>query len=97
MPAWAPLFSQIIWDQDLGPIRLYNLARYLESKTVEVISKENGMSSTWVFAAYGCAVVWHSPFSPSFMHVPGTARAQQRSGFGRGADADTGRMEQSAS
>ncbi len=31
MPVWGPIFSQIAWDQDLGQIRVYNLARYLES------------------------------------------------------------------
>lgn len=30
MPVWGPVFSQIAWDQDLGRIRIYNLARYLE-------------------------------------------------------------------
>jgi mono/diheme cytochrome c family protein len=31
MPVWGPIFSQIAWDQDLGKIRTYNLAKYLES------------------------------------------------------------------
>jgi len=30
MPLWGPIFSQIAWDQDLGRIRVYNLAKYLE-------------------------------------------------------------------
>jgi len=30
MPVWGPVFSQIAWDQDLGRIRVYNLAKYLE-------------------------------------------------------------------
>lgn len=30
MPVWGPIFSQIAWDQDLGQIRVYNLAQYLE-------------------------------------------------------------------
>ncbi len=30
MPVWGPVFSQIAWDQDLGRIRIYNLAKYLE-------------------------------------------------------------------
>lgn len=30
MPVWGPVFSQIEWDRDLGPVRLRNLARYLE-------------------------------------------------------------------
>ena len=32
MPVWGPIFSQIVWDQDLGQIRVYNLARYIEQK-----------------------------------------------------------------
>lgn len=31
MPVWGPIFSQIAWDQDLGRIRVYNLAKYLET------------------------------------------------------------------
>lgn len=31
MPIWGPVFSQIEWDQDLGRIRIYNLAKHLES------------------------------------------------------------------
>lgn len=31
MPIWGPIFSQIAWDQDLGRVRIYNLAKYLES------------------------------------------------------------------
>jgi mono/diheme cytochrome c family protein len=31
MPVWGPVFSQIAWDQDLGRVRVDNLARYLES------------------------------------------------------------------
>lgn len=31
MPIWGPVFSQIEWDQDLGRIRIYNLAKYLET------------------------------------------------------------------
>jgi hypothetical protein len=30
MPLWGSIFSQIAWDQDLGRVRIYNLARYLE-------------------------------------------------------------------
>ena len=30
MPVWGPIFSQIAWDQDLGRIRTFNLAKYLE-------------------------------------------------------------------
>lgn len=31
MPIWGPIFSQIAWDQDLGRVRVANLARYIES------------------------------------------------------------------
>lgn len=31
MPVWGPVFSQIDRDQDLGRVRIDNLARYLES------------------------------------------------------------------
>jgi mono/diheme cytochrome c family protein len=31
MPTWGPIFSQVAWDQDLGRVRIDNLARYLES------------------------------------------------------------------
>jgi mono/diheme cytochrome c family protein len=31
MPVWGPIFGQIAWDQDLGKVRVYNLAEYLES------------------------------------------------------------------
>ena len=30
MPVWGPIFSQIAWDQDLGRVRVYNLAKFLE-------------------------------------------------------------------
>lgn len=30
MPVWGPIFSQIAWDQDLGRMRIYNLAKYIE-------------------------------------------------------------------
>ena len=30
MPVWGPIFSQIAWDQDLGRVRVYNLAKYIE-------------------------------------------------------------------
>ena len=29
MPVWGPIFSQIAWDQDLGRLRIHNLAAYL--------------------------------------------------------------------
>jgi mono/diheme cytochrome c family protein len=31
MPVWGPVFSQVSWDQDLGRVRIYNLAKYIES------------------------------------------------------------------
>lgn len=30
MPVWGPIFSQIAWDQDLGRLRVHNLAAYLD-------------------------------------------------------------------
>jgi len=30
MPVWGPVFSQVAWDQDLGRIRVDNLARSIE-------------------------------------------------------------------
>jgi len=29
MPVWGPIFSQIAWDQDLGRLRVHNLATYI--------------------------------------------------------------------
>lgn len=29
MPVWGPIFSQVAWDQDLGHIRMHNLATYI--------------------------------------------------------------------
>jgi len=31
MPVWGPVFSQIAWDQDLGRVRIHNLALYLKA------------------------------------------------------------------
>jgi mono/diheme cytochrome c family protein len=31
MPIWGPVFSQVVWDRDLGKVRIDNVARYLES------------------------------------------------------------------
>jgi hypothetical protein len=31
MPVWGPLFSEIMSDRDYGKVRLYNVAKYLES------------------------------------------------------------------
>jgi mono/diheme cytochrome c family protein len=30
MPVWGPILSEVSWDQDLGQVRIYNLAKYLE-------------------------------------------------------------------
>ncbi len=30
MPVWGPIFSQIAWDQDLGRLRIDNLAHYIK-------------------------------------------------------------------
>jgi hypothetical protein len=30
MPVWGPVFSQIDWDRDFGPVRVANLAGYIE-------------------------------------------------------------------
>jgi mono/diheme cytochrome c family protein len=35
MPLWGPIFSQIAWDQDLGRVRIDNLARYLREMQVK--------------------------------------------------------------
>ena len=35
MPVWGPVFSEIVWDRDLGQVRVYNLARYLEGLQVK--------------------------------------------------------------
>ena len=35
MPIWGPIFSQIAWDQDLGRIRVGNLAKYIEGMQVK--------------------------------------------------------------
>jgi mono/diheme cytochrome c family protein len=31
MPVWGPIFSEVSWDQDLGRVRIYSLAMYIES------------------------------------------------------------------
>lgn len=35
MPVWGPLLSEVTWDQDLGRIRIYVLAKYLEERQVQ--------------------------------------------------------------
>jgi mono/diheme cytochrome c family protein len=34
MPVWGPIFSQIAWDQDLGRVRIYNVAKHIEKLQV---------------------------------------------------------------
>jgi mono/diheme cytochrome c family protein len=31
MPVWGPIFSQVTVDQDLGHMRIYNLAKFIEN------------------------------------------------------------------
>ena len=35
MPVWGPVFSQVAWDQDLGQLRVYNLAKHIEKIQVK--------------------------------------------------------------
>lgn len=35
MPVWGPIFSEVTWDQDLGRLRIYSLAMYLEAIQVK--------------------------------------------------------------
>ena len=35
MPVWGPIFSEFEWDQDLGKVRVFNLARYIEQMQVK--------------------------------------------------------------
>jgi mono/diheme cytochrome c family protein len=35
MPVWGPIFSEVSWDQDLGRVRIYSLAKYLEAIQVK--------------------------------------------------------------
>jgi len=35
MPVWGPVFSQFAWDQDLGKVRVFNLAEYIEEMQVK--------------------------------------------------------------
>ena len=35
MPVWGPVFSLVAWDQDLGRIRVYNLAKYIETLQIK--------------------------------------------------------------
>src|ERR1700733_9006494 len=31
MPVWGPIFSKVTRDEDLGPMRVYNVAKFLET------------------------------------------------------------------
>jgi mono/diheme cytochrome c family protein len=35
MPVWGPIFSEVTWDQDLGRVRIYSIAMYLEAIQVK--------------------------------------------------------------
>jgi len=35
MPVWGPIFSEVSWDQDLGRVRIYSLAKFLETIQVK--------------------------------------------------------------
>jgi mono/diheme cytochrome c family protein len=35
MPVWGPIFSHVEWDQDMGRVRIDNLARYLRDIQVQ--------------------------------------------------------------
>jgi mono/diheme cytochrome c family protein len=35
MPLWGPVFSQVARDRDLGRVRVYNLAKYLEQLQIK--------------------------------------------------------------
>jgi mono/diheme cytochrome c family protein len=35
MPVWGSIFSEVSWDQDLGRVRIYSLAMYLEAIQVK--------------------------------------------------------------
>jgi len=35
MPVWGPIFSEVTWDQHLGRVRIYSLAKYLEGIQVK--------------------------------------------------------------
>jgi len=34
MPTWGPVFSEVTRDEDLGPMRVYNVAKFLETMQV---------------------------------------------------------------
>jgi mono/diheme cytochrome c family protein len=35
MPIWGPVFSKITYDEDLGPMRVYNVAKFLETMQIK--------------------------------------------------------------
>jgi len=35
MPVWGPVFSKVTWDEDLGPMRVYNVAKFVETMQVK--------------------------------------------------------------
>ena len=35
MPIWGPIFSKVTRDEDLGPMRVYNVAKFLETMQVK--------------------------------------------------------------
>ena len=35
MPVWGPIFSEIVHDQDVGRLRVYNVAEYLRKMQVK--------------------------------------------------------------
>ena len=35
MPIWGPVFSKVTRDQDLGPMRIYNVAKFVETMQVK--------------------------------------------------------------
>lgn len=41
MPVWGPVFSQVASDQDLRLMRVYNVAKYLESIQSKSVSSEH--------------------------------------------------------
>ena len=40
MPLWGPVFSQVSRDQDLGRMRVYNLAKFIEKMQGERVDRK---------------------------------------------------------
>lgn len=40
MPVWGPIFSQVSRDQDLGRMRVYNLAKFIEKMQGERVDRK---------------------------------------------------------